>query len=185
MYLDSLISFQIVSSFFSLPILQSRNEPVSTSSSHFILPPFLRNIFQKYRCPLICSSFAYACLDERLCLSSPSSHDSHAFQQLHFSVGSCSPRIQSYRRLVRVIISPFMILSQGSCIYVHASQFNGKHMLDRGRISEMCAIFFASCFTFALLFTVSRRDYERRYLNPFHSPWFQDISSIVPRTYHA
>lgn len=100
---------------------------------------------------------------------------SHAFQQLHFSVGSCSPRIQSYRRLVRAIISPFMILSQGSCIYVHASQFNGKHMLDRGRISEMCAIFFASCFTFALLFTVSRRDYERCYLNPFHSPWFQDI----------
>lgn len=95
---------------------------------------------------------------------------SHAFQQLHFSVGSCSPRIQSYRRLVRAIISPFMILSQGSCIYVHASQFNGKHMLDRGRISEMCAIFFASCFTFALLFTVSRRDYERCYLNPFHSP---------------
>lgn len=77
---------------------------------------------------------------------------------------------KSYRRLVRAIISPFMILSQGSCIYVHASQFNGKHMLDRGRISEMCAIFFASCFTFALLFTVSRRDYERRYLNPFHSP---------------
>lgn len=159
-YLDSqLISFQ-TSSFFA------KAETIPRLA-RFILPPFPPQIFFKNIGSHRIHHFCDDCL-ERLCSRSPLRQSRFlTITFFNWQLFTSYPELSQ----VRAIISPFMILSQGSCIYVHASQFNSSgRMLDRGRISEMCAIFFASCFTFALLFTVSRRDYERCYLNPFHSP---------------
>lgn len=87
-YLDSqLISFQ-TSSFFA------KAETIPRLA-RFILPP--ANIFQKYRFPSDPPFLHIATIVSSVFVQDPLSA-SHAFQQLHFSVGSCSPRIQSYRR---------------------------------------------------------------------------------------
>lgn len=69
-----------------------------------------------------------------------------------------------------------MILSQGSCIYVHASQFNGKHMRPIVEGYPRCVPFF-SLRVLRLPFCLPSlaEITSECYLNPFHSPWFQDI----------
>lgn len=70
---------------------KARNEPRFHASPSLSYRHFPRKYFSKISVPTI-FPHRHDCL-ERLCSRSP-----HAFQQLHFSVGSCSPRIQSYRR---------------------------------------------------------------------------------------
>ena len=140
----------------------------------FIFPIFSKNIGSHDLLPAICIP-RDDCLGERLLFKSSGSPPSPPVVTLSsnyiFQLAVVHLVSQSYRRLVRAIISPFMILSQGSCIYVHASQFNGKHMRPIVEGYPRCVPFF-SLRVLRLPFCLPSlaEITSECYLNPFHSP---------------